>query len=935
MNALLSQLADAFEDKAGITTTRNDNTNGYWSRIALAAETMSGTSTEANESQNGFMLRTVRALDDLFSIDTSPGANESRSGYLERMIQAFGDNYTGSLTYQLLQEITGYVGGGWDAYVDEPTELAVFDAAMASIYPQLDGFWLLAAGSRATGKVNRANPGTYDLAEVGTAPTFTAHKGFKSAASGSYLNTGINLTAGGLNATLDDHSFGLWAFDSTGNTQHPFGYGNVLLNPAVTTGASAQARARSGEVTNISSTGIVDPRGLHVVSRSASNEFRRYVGSELWRIQAQTTDAFSNGNLRICGWGDATPTNHYDQARFYSAAWVGASLTQAEIKVIEDALGRYLLRTGAIRPYVSTQVAGIPDTSSFTVAARLAFAYDPSLRARLVVAATADTTFSSPLYTGSYQSITQDPHNRRIKRTASGLDDDTAVRYKIEFNDYTGDPTDGTGTQALTGLLTTAPPALTPVAFRMVVGSCFAHTTSSGSTVAPLIAAQSPDLFLSLGDDTYDDNVPARADYLRVLTDDALETKRSYGYGEAGRNKWPSRQALNLAVPSFYLMDDHDAVSNDLQTGDVVDGSVLFEDVIGDVRTAYLESVPYPTLIDPGNNLASKFYYANCAFIAIDSTTERDEANGRMVSVSQLAAIKAAITEAGTLGCTLVFLISTNTWANAHEGWRTAPGAYIAQHNDLNDHIASVLDANPDMRVAVLVGDMHESAVDDGDFTDFSTGGMDGRIIQITCSPLNSTSLHALAFQWLGADSYHADSNQMMTVIDVDAANLNLTISIYNNITGSSVLVAEYDTNDLTAWGVPDTTAPTITSANSASVAEETILAHALTADETVTWSIVGGADQADFEISGSTLRWVSNGTKDFEVPDDADTNNTYVVTVRATDSATNTSDQTITITVTDVVESAGTNRVFIGGSPFIIENGRVYAGADAVREQA
>jgi hypothetical protein len=101
-----------------------------------------------------------------------------------------------------------------------------------------------------------------------------------------------------------------------------------------------------------------------------------------------------------------------------------------------------------------------------------------------------------------------------------------------------------------------------------------------------------------------------------------------------------------------------------------------------------------------------------------------------------------------------------------------------------------------------------------------------------------------------------------------------------------------------------DTTPPSITSSNSASVAENAQLAHALTANETVTWSIVGGADQARFELSGSTLRWIGNGTKNFEAPDDADTNNTYVVTVRATDAANNTVDQTITVTVTSVNEA-------------------------------
>lgn len=96
----------------------------------------------------------------------------------------------------------------------------------------------------------------------------------------------------------------------------------------------------------------------------------------------------------------------------------------------------------------------------------------------------------------------------------------------------------------------------------------------------------------------------------------------------------------------------------------------------------------------------------------------------------------------------------------------------------------------------------------------------------------------------------------------------------------------------------------TITSANTVSNAENSVLAHALTANETVTWSLQGGADLAKFELSGSTLRWTGNGTKNYEAPDDADANNTYVVIVRATDSASNTTDQTITVTVTDVVET-------------------------------
>jgi len=96
-----------------------------------------------------------------------------------------------------------------------------------------------------------------------------------------------------------------------------------------------------------------------------------------------------------------------------------------------------------------------------------------------------------------------------------------------------------------------------------------------------------------------------------------------------------------------------------------------------------------------------------------------------------------------------------------------------------------------------------------------------------------------------------------------------------------------------------DDTAPIITSSNTVSNVENMVLTHVLTANEPATFVIVGGVDMARFEISGSTLRWAGNGTKDFEAPDDSDANNTYQVQVSATDLAANMSTpQTITVTV-------------------------------------
>jgi len=76
-----------------------------------------------------------------------------------------------------------------------------------------------------------------------------------------------------------------------------------------------------------------------------------------------------------------------------------------------------------------------------------------------------------------------------------------------------------------------------------------------------------------------------------------------------------------------------------------------------------------------------------------------------------------------------------------------------------------------------------------------------------------------------------------------------------------------------------------------------------------VRWAVTGGADAADFEVafvSGQwVLRWASNGTKDYEAPDDTGANNVYDVQVTCTSFAGVASTPfSIAVTVTDQVES-------------------------------
>jgi hypothetical protein len=96
---------------------------------------------------------------------------------------------------------------------------------------------------------------------------------------------------------------------------------------------------------------------------------------------------------------------------------------------------------------------------------------------------------------------------------------------------------------------------------------------------------------------------------------------------------------------------------------------------------------------------------------------------------------------------------------------------------------------------------------------------------------------------------------------------------------------------------------------------------------QSVTYSITAGADLADFTINSSTglLSFVT--PPDFETPADANLDNVYEVTVAASD-GTLVDTQTISVTVTDAVETGGSPLYFavtaaatVGGIPVANED--------------
>ncbi|NBR07350.1 MAG: DUF4347 domain-containing protein, partial [Planctomycetes bacterium] len=110
----------------------------------------------------------------------------------------------------------------------------------------------------------------------------------------------------------------------------------------------------------------------------------------------------------------------------------------------------------------------------------------------------------------------------------------------------------------------------------------------------------------------------------------------------------------------------------------------------------------------------------------------------------------------------------------------------------------------------------------------------------------------------------------------------------------------------ITVLGVITITGPGGSTGSTASVStpENSSAVYTFSADRSVSWSITGGADASQFTIGSTTGALSFTTAPNFESPSDSNTDNVYVVVIRATDSQNATVDQTISVTVTNVNEA-------------------------------
>lgn len=324
--------------------------------------------------------------------------------------------------------------------------------------------------------------------------------------------------------------------------------------------------------------------------------------------------------------------------------------------------------------------------TSATVATRIDGA---GVRVRLVVST--NPTLTQPLYSSAVTSSAN--AGTAVKLTVQGLKPDTDYYYGVEIAGVVR-------AEANTrGRFTTFP--LGRGSFKIAFGSCgdFRH---ANQLAYDAIREARPLLFLHMGDMHYSDTNSTNPDDYRANYDNVLSHR------EQG--------ALFRSVPMAYIWDDHDFCGND------ADGTAIGRDA---ARATYRERVPHYPIASAGGAIAQAFTVGRVRVIMTDlrsastPTTQRESASKTRMGTAQKTWFKQELINARDAGYPLVLWVNPDPWiAPAALGADTWAG-----HATERTEIANFIRDNRITNVAILSGDMHGLAYDDGTNSDYATGG--------------------------------------------------------------------------------------------------------------------------------------------------------------------------------------------------------------------
>jgi hypothetical protein len=277
---------------------------------------------------------------------------------------------------------------------------------------------------------------------------------------------------------------------------------------------------------------------------------------------------------------------------------------------------------------------------------------------------------------------------RLVTFDVTGLDPGVAYEYSVVL-DRRPVPTH-------TGRFRTMPRG--PASFTIAFGSCM--RTASNGQVFDRIREADPLFFL----------IPGDFNYANLASTDPVEYAGIYGENLGA----PAQQALFLQTPVVYVWDDHDYGGNDS------DAHSRSRDA---VREAYSAYVPhYPLVADADGPIYQAFTVGRVRFLVTDTRSERDPGSAppTMLGASQKQWLKDQMLAARDTHALTVWVSAVPWIAEAAAGADNWSG-YAEERQEIADFIA----ANGITSLAMLSGDAHMLAIDDGTHSNFaSEGGM-------------------------------------------------------------------------------------------------------------------------------------------------------------------------------------------------------------------
>ena len=351
-------------------------------------------------------------------------------------------------------------------------------------------------------------------------------------------------------------------------------------------------------------------------------------------------------------------------------------------------------------PFIGGAWAGNVSPTSATVSIRL---NAPGLRVRLQLSQNESLTpavFSGALTTTATTGNT-------AKLTVQGLQPNTDYYYGIEVGG-------ALQTESVSrGRFRTFP--LGRASFRIAFGSCgdFRHPDQR---VFASILEERPLLFINTGDLHYSDTNSTVAEDYRNNYDRILSHK------EQG--------AFYRSVAMAYMWDDHDFSGNDSDTTN------LGRDT---ARAVYRERVPHYPIGPTGGTIGQAFTIGRVRFIMTDvrsgavSPATRESASKSKLGTAQKNWFKQELINARDGGFPLIVWVNTMPWIAPTQLGDDSWGGHATERTELANFIRD----NRITNVAMLSGDMHGLAFDDGTNSDYATGG-GGPVIVMHAAALTS-----------------------------------------------------------------------------------------------------------------------------------------------------------------------------------------------------